>query len=207
VFLTVLLSGCATALTPVPSTLTPIPPSLTPVLPSATPVPPTPTAITTPLTPETFYLDTRNKEVKSTVNLTDQHIYTINISGNYSNWDGAYWAQYGICTGKPDKAPVFPIEGLGNSPVGQDAFYMYAIPGGPGTKDFCEKFVPPSVDKFLTFNTSGDTTFFSYTPAPAFDANHSYVIKLIGRGYPLVIDLKDDYYQDNRGKLKIEIIP
>jgi hypothetical protein len=145
--------------------------------------------------------------VKSTIILADQHKYTIKISGTYSNWDGAYWAQYGVCTGKPDTGAVYPIEGVGNSLVGQDAFYWYAIPKGPGTKGFCGNFVPPSADKFLTFNTGGGATFFPYTPSPAFDSKHTYVLTLVGKGFPLVIDLKDDYYQDNRGKLKIEIIP
>ena len=221
VSLAVLLSGCAPASTPIPSTLapippaltavppslTPMPPTLTPVPPSATPVPPTPTAITTLLAPDTFFLDTRKKEAKSTIALADQHEYTIRISGTYSNWNGAYWAQYGICAGTPDKAPAFPIKGVGNSPVGQDAFYWYAIPKGPGTKGFCGTFVPPSADQFLTFNTSGDTTFFAYTPAPAFDANHSYVLTMMGRGYPLVIDLRDEDYSDNQGELKIEVVP
>jgi hypothetical protein len=221
VSLTVLLSGCspastpapssptqvAAASTPAPSSPTQITPTLTPALPSATPVPPTPTAITTPLPTETFYFDTRKKEVKSTVSLADQHQYSIKISGTFSNWNGDYWAQYGICTGTPDKAPVFPIQGLGASPVGQDAFYWYAIPKGPGTKGFCGTFVPPSADSYLTFNTAGDTTFFAYAPVPAFDASHSYVITLTGQGYPLVIDLRDDDYKDNQGEFKIEVLP
>ena len=193
--------------TPVPSSPAQMAATLTPGLPSATPVPPTSTAITTPLPTETFFFDTRHKEVKSTITLADRHVYSVKISGTFSNWNGDYWAQYGICAGTPDKAPVFPIPGLGASPVGQDAFYWYAIPKGPGTSGFCGTFVPPSADIYLTFNTTGDTTFFAYTPVPAFDASHSYVMTLTGKGHPLVIDLRDDNYTDNRGEFKIEILP
>jgi hypothetical protein len=48
VFLTVLLSGCAPALTPVPPTLTPIPPTDTSLPPPATDMPVPPTATATP---------------------------------------------------------------------------------------------------------------------------------------------------------------
>jgi|CXWL01.1.fsa_nt_gi hypothetical protein len=77
VFLTVILSGCAPALTPVPSTFTPIPPTDTPA-PTSTPIPPTPTLTSTPtLAPiitdgEWTGQDSQNNTIKFVVK--DKHI-------------------------------------------------------------------------------------------------------------------------------------
>jgi hypothetical protein len=93
------------------------------------------------------------------------------------------------------------------SPGTSDAFYWYAIPKGPGTSGFCGNFVPPSADSFFTFNTTGDAAFVAHAPTPTYDTSHSYVITLIGKGFPLAIHLRDDNYTDNQGELKIEVLP
>jgi hypothetical protein len=205
------LAGCNTAAplpptaTPVPATATPVPPTPT-LTPTDTPVPPTPTITETPITPETILLSTRTNEVKSKMILVDGHKYTIRISGTFSNWDGAYWAQYGVCDGTPDAAPAYPIAGVAKSPVGQDAFYWYAYPKGPGSVGLCGKITPPTPATILKYSVEGGSNSFSYSPAPEYNTSHTYTITLIGKNFPLTVDLNDTDYLDNQGTLKIEII-
>ena len=203
------LGGCNTATplpptaTPVPATATPVPPTLTP---TDTPVPPTPTITETPITPETILFNTRTNEVKSKMILVDGHKYTIRISGTYSNWNGSYWAQYGVCDGTPETAPAYPIPSVAKSPVGQDAFYWYAYPKGPGSVALCGKVTPPAPATFLKISLDGGSNSFSYYPPPDYNTSHTYTITLVGKNFPLTIDLNDTDYLDNQGTLKIEII-
>jgi hypothetical protein len=203
------LAGCNAA-TPLPSTATPVPPTPTdtpvPPTPTFTPIPPTPTITETPITPETIMFDTRKNEVKSKMILVDGHTYTIRISGTYSNWDGAYWAQYGVCAGTPDTAPVYQRLNTANSPVGQDAFYWYAYPKGPGTVSLCGKATPPAPDKFLKFSLNGGSTFYYWVSVPDYNSSHTYTITWVGKNFPLIIDLNDTDFSDNQGMFKIEIL-
>jgi len=138
--------------------------------------------------------------------LVDGHKYTIRISGTYSNWNGSYWAQYGVCDGTPETAPAYPIPSVAKSPVGQDAFYWYAYPKGPGSVALCGKVTPPAPATFLKISLDGGSNSFSYYPPPDYNTSHTYTITLVGKNFPLTIDLNDTDYLDNQGTLKIEII-
>ena len=203
------LAGCVPA-TP-PPTATAVPSTLTPVPPTATAVPLTPTETTTPLSPETFYLDTRTKAVTSTIILASDHAYSVMLSGMFSNWDAVYWRQYGLCAGTPEPKPMFPSEKVTNSPVGEDPFYWFAFPKGPGTQDYlCGKkpVTVPSVDTgLLQFSLNGGALFAQYPQAPLYNPAHTYTISLVGKGYPLIIQQRDDQLADNRGQVKIDITP
>jgi hypothetical protein len=182
-----------------------VPPS--PPTPIPTLMPPTSTPIAIPLLSETIFLDTRNSTAKSSILLVKGYQYSIKISGTFSYWEPDYWTVYGVCAGTPDTSPIFPSEGVTNGPVGQDGFYFYAFPEGPGTTEICGKSKPPFLYGFIEISNDGGVSYFAPDPPLGFNKSHVYEFGVVGRGKSLLIKFNDSRYEDNRGQLKIEITP
>ena len=170
------------------------------------PIPPTPTPI--PQSSETIYLDTRNISVKSKIVLLYGRPYRITMSGTYSHYVAEHWIRYGLCWGKSELKPFFPSPDVTNGQVGADPEYRFAHPNYSGGCSNGKLFTPNDGVSWIVFSLDNGGDFPNPDPiSKGYREDHTYVYSIFGRGFPLIVRLNDDPYEDNYGQIKINIDP
>lgn len=126
--------------------------------------------------------------------------YLVTVEGTFSVWRAGQWRS--VCAGDPDARPVFQSGGRTGF-AGLDAAYAFAVPRG---SSLCERPSPTPNAGWRYRLRPGDSWTFGPLGAP-YAADHRYTYRLIGKGAPLQVAVRDvpGQYADNYGRLRVTV--